>query len=226
MSFTFELSQISGLIDLKRYRAILCLDGYLPDPEFILRLELPVIAADGAANQLISQGVAPDVVIGDLDSVDYELLARLNCVRIDDQDSSDFQKAITYMRPRELLPCIILGMTGGYADHILNNISIFNDCDESIFLTPSMLGQKLTQNDNFSFPLNTKLSVFGFPKGIITTKGLRWNLTKSQLEFCGINSCFNRTVSETFSVTIHSGSVLLLTYLEGIIDAGAQGRTP
>ena len=40
-----------------------------------------------------------------------------------DQNSSDFQKAMKYLESQNLLPTIILGISGGYIDHILNNIN-------------------------------------------------------------------------------------------------------
>ncbi len=55
---------MNNLLDVSCYRSILCLDGALPDAAFF-KLNLPIIAADGAANQLMQMGYRARMVIGD-----------------------------------------------------------------------------------------------------------------------------------------------------------------
>ncbi|MDR1233661.1 MAG: thiamine diphosphokinase [Holosporales bacterium] len=222
MSYTFDPAQIQRIIDLKKYNSVLCLDGSLPDPNFILGLDLPIIATDGAANQLVDANVIPDVVIGDLDSIRPNLMLQLNCIQMDDQNSSDFQKALNHMQRSGLLPSIILGMNGGYADHIINNINIFSDCDGSIFLTQGMIGIRITHESTLSLPINAKLSIMGFPRALVSTSGLRWDLSRSRIEFCGHNSWFNRALTGTVDIIVHTGQALVMVYLEGIVDAGVN----
>ena len=57
-------------IDLKQYKSVLCLNGDLPKASFFREMDLPIIAADGAANYLIKNDILPEVIIGDLDSID------------------------------------------------------------------------------------------------------------------------------------------------------------
>lgn len=64
------------VINFKDYRSILCLNGDLPDPSFFHKRKLPVIAADGAANVLCNLGVFPDLITGDLDSIQPALLEK------------------------------------------------------------------------------------------------------------------------------------------------------
>ncbi|MDR1476198.1 MAG: thiamine diphosphokinase [Holosporales bacterium] len=215
--------------DVSSYKSILCLDGNLMHSGFIADFELPKIATDGAANQLVSHGITPDLIIGDLDSVSPELLTEFNHLRLDDQDTSDFQKALAYMAENALLPCIIFGMSGGYIDHIINNINIFLSYDENVFIDGSIIGFKIIGKNKFQLPINTKLSILGIPKCEITTSGLKWELNSACLTFAsyepqsklfGYSSCFNRTASSNFEIDIISGTALLLVYSENIIDAG------
>jgi thiamine pyrophosphokinase len=56
-----------------------------------------IIAADGAADTLLSLGIKPDVVIGDMDGIRSDTLDGLPegaVVREEDQESTDFQKAL------------------------------------------------------------------------------------------------------------------------------------
>ncbi|RUR07937.1 hypothetical protein ELY15_11650 [Legionella sp. km772] len=110
------------LINFTGYHAILCLNGDLPDSSFFAKLNLPIIAADGAANSLFKRHIKPTLIIGDLDSVHPRLLKEQDFLIADDQECSDYQKAMAYLGEQHLLPAIVVGINGGYLDHILNNI--------------------------------------------------------------------------------------------------------
>lgn len=60
------------------------------------------------------------------------------------------------------------------------------------------------------------------PMARITTKGLKWNLLEQTLSFPGVNSCFNRTLEDRFSVFVHEGALLAMIYLEPMNDAGVD----
>lgn len=195
------------------YRSILVLDGDLPEKSFF-ECGLPIIAADGAMNALHELGLVPKVVIGDLDSVSTEILANIEVIHKPDQNSCDFEKALLYLREAHLLPAIIVGINGGYIDHILNNISIFlqQDC---IFYASSIVGHVIRAGEEriFSLPINTKISLIGFPSAQVSTQGLQWELQNYEMCFLGKNSSFNRTCAEYVSITVHTGLSLVLVYL-------------
>ncbi|MBA2628482.1 MAG: hypothetical protein H0U78_00400 [Rickettsiaceae bacterium] len=85
-------------IDLTQYKSVLCLHGDLPKAGFFSEIDLPIIAADGAANLLLKNGIIPEVIIGDLDSIDKEQFKQINLVHEPKQASSDFQKSIHYLK--------------------------------------------------------------------------------------------------------------------------------
>jgi thiamine pyrophosphokinase len=198
------------MIDFTQYRSILCLDGTLPDADFFQR-NLPIIAADGAANTLMKMGIKPQLVVGDLDSLDPALITQLETFYHEDQNYCDFEKSLAYLEKENLLPCIVVGMNGGFLDHILNNINIFMKSDNVLY-APPLYGYVVKQNRSFNLPLNTKISLLGIPFAEISTQGLKWESNQAKLAFPGANSCFNRTISENIQITVHDGSVLMLIY--------------
>uniref|UniRef100_A0AAU7YJK8 Thiamine diphosphokinase n=2 Tax=unclassified Wolbachia TaxID=2640676 RepID=A0AAU7YJK8_9RICK len=206
----------------QQYRSIVVLNGEIPDSSFF-KQDIPVIAVDGGANKLLSIGVKPDLVIGDLDSINPNLRANLNTVYLPDQDYCDFSKAMAHLKTVKLLPSIVTGITGGAIDHILQNINIFSSTD-SIFYMPSppMVGYALQKGISYFSSLlkNTKISLLGIPKAQISTKGLQWELYLSNLAFPGKNSCFNRSLGNELSIEIHSGVCLAMIYLEAVNDDG------
>jgi thiamine pyrophosphokinase len=205
---------LGSLLDVSAYRSILCLDGALPEAAFF-KMNLPVIAADGAANQLMRMGIEPSMVIGDLDSISPENRAILKTHYHFDQDFCDFQKSLQYLQSNQLLPAIIVGVNGGTLDHILNNVNIFMTSTNFLYAPPLMgMVMRPHQERELKLPLDTKISMLGIPSAVVTTRGLKWELANSHLSFPGHNSCFNRNTNENVSIKVDAGSLLILIYSE------------
>ena len=212
--------KLDRYIDVSEYKSLLCLHGELPEAPILRSLRLPIISADGATNTLHKQGIVPDLVIGDLDSVGETLLSRVRYKRLIDQQYSDFQKALQYMGNNSLMPAIICGISGGYIDHVINNINIFMQSANCIILTDDIIGYRLVSNHTYKFPVGSKISIIGVPECEITTIGLKWELNNFKSSYPGNNSCFNRVTREPLQIIIHSGKALMLVYLNEIVDAG------
>ena len=203
-----------AMLDIKNYKSILCLSGELPNADFFAA-DLPIIAADGAANYLMRLGITPKIVIGDLDSVLLEYLKIIPSHYHYDQNFCDFEKFLQYLDKNQMLPAVIVGLNGGYLDHVLNNVNHFLQAGCVLF-APPIYGFVLNEGKDkqLNLPLNTKISLFGIPDAIVTTKGFKWNLCDDQLIFPGRNSCFNHTQECEIEIQVHSGAVLVLVYDE------------
>lgn len=215
------------VINLTGYRSILCLNGELPESSFFKTLNMPIIAADGAANSLLERGISPHLITGDLDSVRPSLLENHPFLHSADQNFSDYQKAMHYLKENDLLPAIIVGINGGHLDHVLNNINIFMETN-CLLYAPPIRGFVLNEKSSMgcSLPMHTKISLIGIPTATISSKGLQWELNHSQLYFPGKTSCFNRTRLSDIVLEIHQGSVLVLIYEQMIEDAGLMFANP
>ncbi|MDR0695411.1 MAG: thiamine diphosphokinase [Holosporales bacterium] len=212
---------VSRLIELNRYGSVICLHGALPSSEFFesIRGKKPIIAADGAANVLWRAGVVPDFIVGDMDSAEAEILALVPHLKVEDQDTTDFQKAIKYAEDNKLTPSIVCGISGGCLDHILNNVNIFLDTKAMIY-EDELVGFIVEGQRSLELPLETKISILGFPECIVFSRGLKWELDGFQMRFPGPNSCFNRTIQKTIEINVVSGVALVLVYRIGVFDAG------
>jgi thiamine pyrophosphokinase len=178
-------------LPLADYKSILCLNSDLPNALFF-KAPIPIIAADGAANQLAAIGIKPSVIIGDLDSIVITDHSDSKIIKIDDQNTTDFQKALSYIANNNLLPTLVLGVGGRLFDHVLNNINIIiqNNCT---FYAPPIIGYTLTGPTvlNLDLTINTKISLFGIPQARVKTTGLKWELANQILQFPGVNSSLN-----------------------------------
>jgi len=77
-----------------------------------------LVGADGGADQIVTAGEVPEAIIGDFDSLASpdRWIGRTQLLRIEEQDTTDFEKALysTYAPVT-----IALGMTGRRFDHTL-----------------------------------------------------------------------------------------------------------
>lgn len=205
-------------VDWAAYRSVLCLDGELPF-EFLKHTSLPLIAADGAANRLVEKGLKPSLIVGDCDSVRAELLQQYPHVCDHSQDTTDFEKTLHYLREKDLLPTIVVGMSGGCLDRILSNVFIFSQTD-ALFLSDTLIGFILTGKRTFAWEADTKISLFGCPHAIVTSHGLKWKLNRTELTFGGFQSCSNRIQTSPLTLEVE-GKLLVFVYRCTVKDAGS-----
>jgi thiamine pyrophosphokinase len=129
-------------------RIVIFANGELPDLESARALLQPgdyLIAADGGANHLLKMGILPEILIGDLDSIDEDTLFDLTSAEVEikqyseDKDETDIELALRYaveLRPSAIL---IVGALGGRLDQTLANLSILTD--------PTLLGIDIRMDD-------------------------------------------------------------------------------
>lgn len=215
------------MIDLNKHfdsiKSVLCLNGEIPSKDFFMRhLNLPLIAADGAANTLIRMGIMPTLIVGDLDSLDSAIIPNfVEILHISEQSSTDCEKCLITLKERVLFPCLIYGATGKESDHTLYNLSVLDEYSQyhkiiihdsaykskekyGIFVSDSLMGD---------LKLGSKISFLSFTPSIISTKGLTWELNNLNLSAKKAN-LRNSIKSNPFEVIIHSGNVLVLFDLE------------
>ncbi|MFQ6553159.1 thiamine diphosphokinase [Aestuariibius insulae] len=132
-----------------------------------------VVAADGGAQAVLAAGQVPDLVIGDMDSAlsDPRLEGRI--YQIDEQDSTDFDKALRSISTPLVLA---LGLTGKRLDHELATLTVLvrypdRPCivlgeETLVFLCPPRL--------TLDLPLGSIFSLFPMGRVRVESEGLRW----------------------------------------------------
>lgn len=197
---------------------LIAVDGELPDIELIRRL-LPrynrLVAADGAAVQLLAHNIVPDVVIGDLDTVGEQrtdLIAQgALLVEIADQEENDFEKALKWCIDRGETDVTIIGIAGRMVDHTLNNFSIvakfarrlrvrIRDAESIAYVVTGTLQIRTRPGD--------RISLIPLPSARLTTSGLAWELCGETLEIGKREGASNRATATEVGVTIHEGTIL------------------
>lgn len=108
-------------------RAVIIANGWLNQPIEILPGDL-LIAADGGARRCLEQGLQPDYVVGDMDSLDAQQVATLESggarlLRFPSRkDHTDLELALGMARDLGCIQVVILGALGERWDQTIANI--------------------------------------------------------------------------------------------------------
>lgn len=156
-----------------------------------------VVACDGAAkNYLNDFAREPDVVVGDLDSIDASTLSTFsNVIRIPDQDTNDLAKAIDFCRSKGWEDIVVLGASGKREDHAMANA--FLALDKKVKLI-SDYGTFFPVDDELELDcrLGQPVSIFATdPDTRVTSEGLAWPLDNHKFTTL-YSATLNRTNAE------------------------------
>ena len=94
-----------------------------------------VIAVDGGLKQAEDLGLVPDLIVGDFDTVDPEVLKRFRSrehimwdVHRPEKDETDTELALQKAMALGCGEIVVLGATGGRADHMMGNVQLLYQC--------------------------------------------------------------------------------------------------
>lgn len=192
------------------YKSIICLNGLFE--KIPINAEI-IIAADGAFNQLISRNIIPQVVIGDFDSLITARHPKARFIQHFDQNLCDFEKCLLYAESNQLFPSMIVGGYGLELDHCFNNMAIFAKYSQKLNLTffannsyAKMVKNKIV----FSARKGEIISILPYPSAIVSSEGLKWELSETQLDIIGKSSARNQACNDTIQINVIRGTALVV----------------
>jgi thiamine pyrophosphokinase len=212
-------------------RAVIFANGQLPDIDAarsLLQADDFLIAADGGADHLMKMGILPEIVIGDLDSVDEDTLFELTNAEVrieqysEEKDETDLELALRYaveLRPSAIL---VVAALGGRIDQTLANLSIVTDPSlpridirlddgvEEVFFcrgTAPNGGQAEVRGRSGD---TVSLIPWQAPVEGVLTEGLRWPLYSETLYPDKSRGISNELLADKASVRIRSGLLLIV----------------
>ena len=201
-------------------------DADARDAELLRDADL-VVAADGGAGFLDSHGRRPDVIVGDLDSVDAELVRRLaaNGVAMDrhpvDKDATDAELAIERALAAGATRITVIGaFAGKRLDHELGNLLLLADAelagrvDDLRMVRSGTVARAVHGPGSIALEappgsLVSLLPVSGDATGV-DTSGLRYALRGETLRLGRSRGLANEVVSAPASVSLQAGVLLVI----------------
>lgn len=199
------------------------------DVRWLDRAEL-VIAADGGAATLERLGRRPDQLVGDLDSVEHSLVAKLDEADVPierhpaDKDATDTELALRAAVGLGATEIVLLGALGGdRLDHELANLLLLADPETARLPVRIVRGPTTARVlRSGSLPLEGRVGslVSLLPIGAdavgVTTEGLRWALEGATLRIGRSRGISNEVVATPASVAVHDGTLL-------VVETASQG---
>jgi thiamine pyrophosphokinase len=188
-----------------------------------------IIAVDGGANHCRSLGITPHILLGDLDSIDPELLQSYeqNNVTIHrypvDKDKTDLELACDLAITKQATRVTILAALGGRWDMSFANLLLLA-APRYIGVEILLVDQETTigvcrggETRCFTFPPGTTISLLPINGDVtgVTLSGFRYPLTNETLNSSSSRGISNVLTEETGQLTVESGILLWMVLSEG-----------
>ncbi len=186
-----------------------------------------VIAADGGAASLERIGFAPDVLVGDLDSIPDSPPRRATVASVPEilryptrKDATDAELALGEALARGATEITVVGAFGGpRVDHELANVLLLTAPsirDRDVRLLTELFEAWAVCNSERVFATETGDTVSLLPVGDkvagVTTDGLEWKLDQAALTLGSTYTVSNAAASSRVSVSVGTGTVILFHY--------------
>lgn len=206
------------------HRIIIFANGELPDfdkARALLQEDDYIICADGGTRHALALGLKPDLIIGDMDSAERELLQRFeHDVPMElfphDKNETDLELALNHAIERKPKQIIIVAALGGRLDQTLANITLLTDLRLSTF------DVRIDDGVEEIFVCRDQARVFGKSGDLVSlipwgsavsevqTTNLKWPLQNETLYLGKTRGISNETISTSASVSIGSGLLLVV----------------
>lgn len=173
-----------------------------------------LICCDGSAEILIKKGIIPEAIVGDLDSIDQNLVVKYldRLFKDDDQETNDLTKAVRWCIGKGYNDIIILGATGKREDHTLGNISLLAEYVREVkvkMVTDFGIFIPCLQSSTFSSSSGQQISIFSIdPETEITGEGLRYSFRERKLNNWW-EATLNEATGDSFRLEFENGRVIV-----------------
>ena len=206
-------------------RIVIFANGELPDLEkarSLLQSDDYTICADGGTRHALALGVTPDLIIGDMDSVEKGQLQKLQDAEVSmelfphDKNETDLELAIQRAVEMNPVQIIIIAGLGGRLDQTLANIALLTD------LRLSNIDIRLDDGVEEIFVCRDQAQVHGRSGDILSlipwggvvsdvqTTNLKWPLDKETLYPERTRGVSNEMLGESASISIGAGLLLVV----------------
>ena len=190
-----------------------------PIPLRILKDSKTIICCDGAVNNLEANGIVPDFIMGDMDSISPDLKDKYSdiIISMSDQAENDLRKAISWAEENNVTKAAILGASGKRDDHSLANIFTLLQHPSKLDLTIHTnygIFSVVKGEQKFDSFKGQQVSLFSADQNIeITSTYLMYNLNNKNLSnlYCG---SLNESLNEVFTISISHGKILVYQVFE------------
>ena len=193
-----------------------------------------IVAADGGMTVAEALGIAVDVLVGDLDSIDPELPGHLIVERHpEDKDATDLELAFELVARDWPERVVVVGGAGGRADHEMATASLlcsprWAPIEEIDWVTGRARSHVVRGHRQIHGDIGTLISLipYGGDAMDVHTKGLRWELDGDTLSAGSTRGVSNLMISPVVDLRVGSGVLLAVLPGQPSNPAGMEGSRP
>lgn len=196
-----------------------------------------IVSLDGATNKLSQLGITPDIILGDLDSIDaanrekygvthtfdtidddsqpYKGKLGVTIVPAKNQNATDLQKAIAYSDKQGAKSITIVCATGGRMDVHESNLrtlrSHHSDARPLYLITQQQTLRYVKDNSlTMHGTPGDKCGIVGYPEGTLSSDGLEYDSTNMPLQFGYSESTCNALRKSSASIHIEGEALVMM----------------
>lgn len=200
-------------------KAVILANGEFPQSQSLITelKEAEFLAVcDGAMEHLECLGIVPNVIVGDLDSLDSKLKNKYQSkiIHLKEQESNDLSKTFFYCVSLGLDEFVVLGATGKREDHTLGNISLL--CEYQKHCKSIVIKSDYGEFQVYSLPAcipshkGEQISLFcPNPLVKLTSLGLKYPLVSLALPLWA-NGTLNESMGESFSLSANEETQIII----------------
>ncbi|MGY0399470.1 MAG: thiamine diphosphokinase [Ostreibacterium sp.] len=175
-----------------------------------------IIAVDGAWNDLKTTSFAPDIlahglIIGDGDSI---IEKPKNFIQTINQNKTDFEKTVCRLIHQNVTTADIYWGSGGEMDHFLGNLSVAAKYAKQIncrFFDGQQCYFYASGEHEFIGGLGQTISLYPFPKALITSQGLQYEMSHFLIKQDDKQSLRNSIIIDKVTLSISGNSFIFIT---------------
>lgn len=177
-----------------------------------------LICADGGYDAAVKNGLKPDLVIGDFDSMPFEHVQGCESIRLPvHKDDTDMVVCLEEGRRRGYTQFRIAGCLGGRLDHTISNLQCLCDCalrGESAWMCDSQNLVTMVQPGAYTFPRREgcRFSLLSYTPEVrgLHLRGTEWELTDAKLTNRYPLGVSNEILAEEASLSFEQGMLMVL----------------
>lgn len=208
-------------------RAIVFANGHISEYGWLNDLRQDgdlLIGANGGSGHCLELGWTPDVVVGDLDSLDRNTLAALHerGVHVEkhpaDKDQTDLELALEHAVTWGVQEILIVGALGGRLDQMIANLLILAQRQWPVrvkVIDNLQTAQLLRGGEEITLSGWPRRTVSAIPLSASVTginyHGLRYPLQNATLNLGSTRAISNEMKADTATISIDTGLLLVLT---------------
>lgn len=178
-----------------------------------------LIALDGACRFLRQLEIIPDIILGDMDSADPDILEYFKgrgseIVVTPDQNFSDLEKGIMYCHAHGGQSITVFNACFGRMDHFIGNIFFLKKyhkpgCPIKMFTDSFCILLLSDESIVLNASLGAKCGLFGLPYCVVSVDGVKYPLNEKPLILGMVESVANEFISEKICCDVRGNCLVM-----------------